>query len=195
MIGLDLYVWSLHVRRSTLPAFLGNKRPMTGTLYTAAVLPARMAIDRAGHLLDRAEEVGVVQAVLAARLAPDKMNAGAQIRTVTGFALRATFPLTGQGPPQARFADTPRGLRAGLAFARAGIDGLAPGDFDGAEDRIIRHVAGDATLDQSGSDYLHLFALPNLWFHLAMVYAIFRAQGLDIGKADFDGLHRYGRPA
>ncbi len=158
--------------------------------YTTAVPPARMALDRAQHLLDIAQ--GSVT-LLSARLAPDMMNTGGQIRTVAGFALRATYPLTDRTLPRATFSDDPRGLRAELAFTRASLDALTPADFDGAADRRILHTAGEAQLDQSATDYLTLFALPNLWFHLSMAYAILRAQGVPLGKADFDGLHRYTR--
>lgn len=164
---------------------------MSSPMFDAAVRPARMALDRAGHLLDIAEATGAVQGLLAARLAPDMMNAASQIRTVAGFALRATLPLAGRDLPRVRFADDLRGLRAGLAFGRGEIGALTPADFDGAMGRTIRHKAGEAELEQCAEDYLHLFALPNLWFHLSMVYAIFRSQGVQVGKADFDGLHRY----
>lgn len=164
---------------------------MTRNLYDAAVPPVRMALARAGHLLDLAAASPVAVPLLTARLAPDMMNAAGQIRTVGGFALRATFPLTGRPVPQARFADDLRGLRAQLAFAAAEIARLTPADFADAARRRIRHRAGEAELDQSGADYLQLFALPNLWFHVAMAYAIFRAEGLPVGKADFDGLHAY----
>lgn len=158
--------------------------------YISAVPPARMALDRAQHLLDIAQ--GSVT-LLSARLAPDMMNAGDQIRTVAGFALRTTYPLTDRPIPRASFSNDPRGLRAELAFANAAVDDLSPADFDGAADRRIRHTAGEAQLDQSALDYLTLFALPNLWFHLSMAYAILWSQGAPIGKADFDGLHHYSR--
>jgi hypothetical protein len=167
---------------------------MTQNLHDAAILPVRMALARAGHLLDLAAASPVVVSLLTARLAPDMMNAAGQIRTVGGFALRSTFPLTGRPVPHGRFADDLRGLRAHLAFASAEIAQLTPADFADAATRRILHRAGEADLDHSGADYLQLFALPNLWFHLSMAYAIFRAKGLAIGKADFDGLHAYPAP-
>ena len=44
---------------------------------------------------------------------------------------------------------------------------------------------------RSGSDFLHLYGLPNFFFHMNMAYANLRAQGMEIGKADYDGLHGY----
>jgi hypothetical protein len=36
-----------------------------------------------------------------------------------------------------------------------------------------------------GLTYLQGFVLPNFYFHASMVYAILRAQGIEIGKFDF----------
>ena len=55
----------------------------------------------------------------------------------------------------------------------------------------MAHRAGEAALEQGAADYVARFALPNLLFHLAIAYAALRAGGVPLGKADFDGLHRY----
>ena len=160
-------------------------------IYDDALAPARRALDRANHLLDRIAGSGREAELLTAQLAPGMFDCAAQLQTVPIFALRATFPLAGQAWPRGTFdADLP-GLRDRIAWAQVQLDGLAPADFEGAETRLITHRAGDADLTQSGADYLTLFALPNLWFHLSMAFAILRAEGLDIGKADFDGWHFY----
>lgn len=164
---------------------------MIAPLFAAAVPPARAALARAGGLLDRVAASGRRDELLAARLAPDALPCGAQLRTVAGFALRACLPLAGHPLPQADFAADSLGLAARLAWADRLLAGLSPGDFAGAEARLIRHRAGFADLEQSGADYLHLFAMPNLWFHLAQAHAILRSGGLAVGKADFDNLHDY----
>jgi hypothetical protein len=162
-----------------------------GGLYLAAVSPARQALRQAGHLLDLAEATGAALPLLSARLAPGMMNAGEQLRTTAGFALRATLPLTGQAAALPDCRLDPPGLRDLFAVAGTRIATLTPSDFSGAASRLITHRAGEAELVQDGATYLHQFAIPNLWFHLGMAYAILRAEGLRIGKADFDGLHQY----
>ena len=156
------------------------------SLHPAAVPPALRALARAGALLDLAEGAG--PAALAARLDDDTLDLADQIRTVAGFALRATMPLAGREVPDLPERGDPR---ASLALARRLIGGLSESEFDGAEGRPIRHRAGFADLDQPGADHLHLFALPNLWFHLSMAYATLKVAGVSVGKADFDGLHEY----
>jgi hypothetical protein len=160
-------------------------------LHAASVRPCLQALDRAGHLLGLVRASGAGVTILSARLVPGMIDAAGQFRTVAVFALRATFPLTGKPVPRGDFRSDAAGLAGRLAFARAEIEALTPADFAGAAARRITHRAGEAELTQDGADYLQLFALPNLWFHLSMAHAICRVQGLGIGKADFDGWHSY----
>jgi uncharacterized protein len=122
---------------------------------------------------------------LEARIA-DAFPAGQQFATAAGFALRVVCPLAGREVP-----NLPQALGPRLAVARAMLGAMTPAEFDGAETRIIRHHAGFAVLEQTGSDFLHLYGLPNFFFHLTMGYAALRAAGVPLGKADFDGLHSY----
>ena len=57
--------------------------------------------------------------------------------------------------------------------------------------RVIPHRAGQADLAQTGAEYLHLYGMPNFFFHMSMGYAALRASGLPLGKGYFDGYHRY----
>lgn len=151
-------------------------------MYQASVPVALQALDRAVALLDHA-----TPEMLAARLHPGMFSCAEQFCTVASFALRATFPLAGKEIPELSDDDP----RAALIAARDTLTALDPKDFEGADTRRISHRAGFADLDQSAQDYLQHFALPNLWFHLSMAFAILRQQGAEIGKADFDGLHAY----
>lgn len=158
-------------------------------LYRASVPVFLHYLDRIAGLIDK---VAVQDQVLSARLAPDMFTCAEQLATAIDFAPRISYPLAGQTAP-----DTPDagmdivGLQKRLAAARAALVALNPADFDGAQDRTIQHRAGFAELDQSGADFLQLFGLPNFFFHLSMAFAVIRSQGIDIGKADFDGLHDY----
>ena len=162
---------------------------MTPPLYTASVPVFRHYLGRAQHLLDSA---GGTPGCLTARLAPDMFTCAEQFATAAGFALRGTYPLTGQSVPD--FPDLGldlHGVKARVAFAQNQLDRLKEADFDGAETRRVTHRAGFAELDQDGQTYLTLFAMPNFLFHLSMGFALMRQSGAEIGKADFDGLHDY----
>jgi uncharacterized protein len=121
----------------------------------------------------------------------DAFPAGQQFASAIGFSLRVAYPLAGRAIPELHGPTDAKGLMARIGVADAALRALLPEDFTGAEGRVIRHQAGQAVLDQRGTDFLHLYGLPNFFFHLTMGYAALRAAGVDIGKADFDGFHAY----
>ena len=59
--------------------------------------------------------------------------------------------------------------------------------FKDAEALTITLKAGPRELSFPASDYYHLFAVPNFYFHMSTCYAILRANGVEIGKTDFLG--------
>ena len=139
------------------------------------------------HYLSRVSDIVAVAGpdALDARIA-DSFPARQQFATAAGFALRVACPLAGREVP-----DLPQGLGPRLAVARAMLGAMTPAEFEGAEARVIRHQAGFAVLEQTGAEFLHLYGIPNFFFHLTMGYAALRAAGVPLGKADFDGLHSY----
>ncbi len=162
---------------------------MKPALYTASVPVFDHYLGQLARLVDRS--AGREQ-MLAARLAPDMFTAAQQVATAAGFALRIACPLAGAEPPsEAPLVLDRIGLGRRLAATRQSLAALDPAAFAGAETRAIRHRAGFAELTQNGSDFLHLFGMPNFLFHASMAFAVLRQQGLEIGKADFDGLHDY----
>lgn len=139
------------------------------------------------HYLSRISDIVAVAGpdALDAQIA-DTFPARQQFATAAGFALRIACPLAGREVP-----DLPEALGPRLAVARAMLGGMTPGEFEGAEARVIRHQAGFAVLEQTGVEFLHLYGLPNFFFHLTMGYAALRLAGVPLGKADFDGFHSY----
>lgn len=149
-------------------------------LYTASVPVFRHYLSQVARIVERAGEVG-----LRAQIG-DAFPVGQQFATAADFAMRVAYPLAGHEVP-----DLPMALAPRMAVARAHLGAISAADFEGAETRIIRHTAGFVELEQTGSDYLFLFGLPNFFFHITMGYAALRLAGMDLGKADFDGFHQY----
>lgn len=149
-------------------------------LYAASVPVFRHYLGQMSGVVERAGRDMLKFQIL------DAFPAGQQFATAVGFAMRATCPLAMREVP-----DLPQALGPRLAVARALLGAMRPAEFEGAEEVMIRHVAGFAEIEQNGSDFLHLFAIPNFFFHLTMGYATLRAAGLPLGKEDFDGWHRY----
>lgn len=149
-------------------------------LFTASVPVFRHYLERVSVMVE-----GLAPEVMEARIA-DAFPAGKQFATAAGFALRVACPLAGREVPGLPAALGPR-----LAVVRAVLGAMRPAEFDGAEARLIGHQAGEAWLEQMGADFLHVYGIPNFFFHLTMGYAALRAAGVALGKADFDGFHVY----
>ncbi len=159
------------------------------SLYDASVPVFLHYLDRADALVRKSRHQ---PELLEARLVPDMFTAAEQFVTAAGFTLRVAYPLAGKAEPD--FPDLGRdhdGLVARIRFAREKLSDLQRADFDDARDRIIKHRAGFAELEQKGEEFLHLFGMPNFLFHLTMGFALLRQGGIEIGKADFDALHDY----
>lgn len=162
---------------------------MMPALYTASVPVFLHYFERIEGLVAR---TGGDAALLRGQLAPDMFTAGQQMATAVNFALRVAYPLAGRAVPVAGdYAPDAPGVMARLRAAETALNALDPVEFEGAETRLIRHRAGFAELEQTGADFLHLFGMPNFLFHTCMAFAVLRAGGLEIGKADFDGQHDY----
>lgn len=158
------------------------------SLYAASVPVFRHYLGQLRALVERAQAAGLIDA----RLAPDMHPFHLQVAIAAHFALRATFPLAGEPVPAfGDFPPTADGLRGRIDRAAALLAGLSPAQFDGAEARTVTGDAGEATLHWPAADFLHLHALPNFFFHLTTAYAVLRAHGVQLGKRDFDGQHRY----
>jgi hypothetical protein len=59
--------------------------------------------------------------------------------------------------------------------------------YAGAADRKVSLSFAPPGKVLAGEDYLLQMTIPNVYFHVAMAYAILRHNGVDIGKMDFLG--------
>lgn len=160
-------------------------------LYEITVPVFRHYLRQLTALIDRAESKG---ADLFSKLAVDTFSAGQHFHIAQGYVQRTVFPVIGREAPSLPDKDlSANGLRNCGELVVQRLDALTPGDFEAASERVITHRAGDADLKQNAADYVTLYAVPNFFFHLTMGYATLRQHGLEIGKADFDGHHRYQR--
>ena len=141
---------------------------------------------------------GGAEAVLAARLASDMFPLSAQIRFACVQAQEGVFRLQGRPFPPSLDALLDEGRNAteqpgSIAEARARIaetiavvetaarEGL---DIDPATP--ITHVLPiGMVFDLTARQYARDWALPQFYFHLMAAYAILRAEGIDLGKADY----------
>ena len=127
--------------------------------------------------------------LIASRLAPDMFTLGRQIQIACDFGKSIPSRLAGIEVP--KWDDTEvtiADFKARIAKTSAYAGGFKPEQFQGAEARRIEIPMRDGSkLEFNGADYLHHFALPNLYFHVATAYGILRHNGVAIGKRDFIG--------
>ncbi len=77
------------------------------------------------------------------------------------------------------------GFRAAIADAKAHLAAVEPAHFEGREQEPLTVKLGEImepTLP--AGQWMSVFATTNIYFHLSIAYAILRAKGVPIGKAD-----------
>ena len=126
--------------------------------------------------------------LIEARLAPDMHPLARQVQIASDAAKGGCARLAGidipSYPDDETSFDT---LQQRIAKTIAFIEGIAPEAFDGAETKTVAFKAGPYDLSFTGAQFLQNFALPNLFFHVSMTYAILRQNGVPLGKIDFLG--------
>jgi uncharacterized protein len=95
--------------------------------------------------------------------------------------------LSGQTPPrhednEQTIEEIRARIRKTVAFAESVKEAQLA---DAAARRVSLSWAPGKVL--GGKDYLLQMSIPNIYFHLAMAYAILRHSGVDVGKMDFLG--------
>ena len=173
---------------------------MPVTLFELTVPRFHRALGVIVHLLDRAEahfraEGRNVSDLAGLRLAPDMNPFFVQIASAIDNAVGAAARLRGLPHAQVSGLATLGDVRAALDRALAALSALSPGDFEGAEDREIILPSPKGARHFPALDYVLNLALPNVQFHTTIVYALLRAEGLDIGKRDFLGELPARRPS
>lgn len=148
--------------------------------------------------VDDAALADKAQAIMTARLAPDMFPLSTQVRFACVQAQEGIFRLRQDAfPPsiallldegrqaaerpgtiadaRARIAETVRLVEAAAADA-PDLDPATP---------IAHSLPQGMIFDLTADQYVRDWALPQFYFHVMTAYAILRAQGVDLGKADY----------
>ena len=137
-------------------------------------------------------------ALMAARLAPDMFPLATQIRFACVQAQEGVFRLRGAPFPASvaelldegrNAAERPGSIadaRARIAETLAAVEAAAAGMPDVDPAMPIAHALPQGMIfDLDAGHYARDWALPQFYFHLMTAYAILRAQGVALGKADY----------
>ena len=134
-------------------------------------------------------------ALLVRRLTEDMFPLARQIRFVCNLPGEAMAALAGAGFSSSDIDDeTLSAARERIAATRALIAGWHGTPFGADEAPVEFSLANGMTFDLDTVSYVGDWALPQFYFHLTTAYAILRAAGVPIGKADYVGhMFRYLR--
>lgn len=125
--------------------------------------------------------------LLKARLAPDAYSLDRQVQSCCDNAKFIVARLAGKDWPKHEDNETTIDqLRQRIAQVTAYVHDFKPEDFAEASTRHIT-LPWMPNKWMSGDEYVREFALPNLYFHMTMAYAILRHNGVPLGKAMFIG--------
>ena len=126
--------------------------------------------------------------LVSARLAPDMYPLSRQVQIACDVAKGCGARLAGVEPP--KFEDkesTMDELLARVDKTLAFLGKLKAKQIDSSEGRTITLKFPSMTLNFTAQEYLQGFVMTNFYFHVSMVYAILRHNGVEIGKRDYLG--------
>ncbi len=166
---------------------------MTISMYQASVPPIIRSLRNLQGFLQKAalhaETKNIDPAVLInARLYPDMYPLSRQVQIATDMAKGGACRLAGRDIP--RYEDTEAtfpDLAARLEKTITLLESFKPQEIDKTEDKVIELRLHEKVLTFKGLPYLIDYVLPNIYFHVAIAYAILRHNGVEIGKKDYLG--------
>jgi uncharacterized protein len=137
------------------------------------------------HAAQKKVDVGVL---LNWRLALDMQPLIYQVQSACDYVKAAAAWLSGQQPPKhednEQTVDELRNrIRKTLDFAT----NIPESQYANASTRLVSVSWAPHGKVIAGRDYLLQITIPNVYFHIAMAYAILRNGGVNVGKMDFLG--------
>jgi uncharacterized protein len=160
-------------------------------MYAQAIAQCVQAVRTMETYLDKAERLASekkfdVEVLLATRLAPDMAGLLYQIQSACDYLKGGAAWLSAQQPPrhednEQTLADARERIRKTIEF----VESVPAERYADAANQVVKvsWVPGKLT----GENYLLQIVIPNIYFHVAMAYAILRANGVALGKLDFIG--------
>ena len=166
---------------------------MTISMYQASVPRFANILGNLSNIMDKTQAHidarKIADATLTGyRLFPDMLPLTTQVQIACDAAKGVVARLAGIDAPV--FEDNEKtiaDLKARIAKTIAFIQSVSPAQIDGTEDKAIVTKRGDKETHYKGMQFLLGHALPNVYFHASMTYAVLRHNGVEIGKRDYLG--------
>ncbi|KAF5022742.1 hypothetical protein F66182_5205 [Fusarium sp. NRRL 66182] len=157
------------------------------TLYDATITEAKLALSSLGCLLTEAEKHPLADRLPGARLYEDMNPLSFQVHAATRFSEKLVARLSGRESIEftdeiVTFAD----MHARIAKAQKLLSQADKETVNRHGEEVAPTALPSAgTMDISGKAFAMGAAIPNINFHLSMVYAILRKEGVPLGKKDY----------
>jgi len=161
-------------------------------MYYEVVSQCVQSLKNVEKWLDKAEEFAAAKkfdasVLVNGRLAPDMKNLIYQVQSACDYVKAAAAWLSGQTPPKHEDNEkTIDELRARIRKTVAYAESVTEAQYQGASARQVSFSWAPGKII-GGKDYLLQMTIPNVFFHIAMAYAVLRRDGVDLGKMDFLG--------
>jgi uncharacterized protein len=161
-------------------------------MYYQVVSQCTQSVKNIETWLDKAEQFAAakqfdVRVLLNGRLAPDMKPLIYQVQSACDYVKAAAAWLSGQTPPKHEDNEqTVEELRARIRKTVDFAESVSEEQYEDAKDRKVSLSWAPGKVI-GGEDYLLQMTIPNVYFHIAMAYAVLRNGGVDVGKMDFLG--------
>ena len=161
-------------------------------MYYQVIAQCAQSLKNLETCLDKAEQYAAakkfdVGVLMTSRLAPDMHDFIYQVQSACDYVKAAAAWLSGQTPPRHEDSEKTVGeLRARIRKTIAFVESVTEAQYAGASAQKVKLSWAPGQVI-GGGDYLLQITIPNVYFHLAMAYAILRHNGVDVGKRDFLG--------
>jgi len=166
---------------------------MAISLYDFSIPALTRGLTNLSAILDKAESFAAAKkidgTVLAqTRLFPDMFALSRQVQIACDTAKGAAGRLTGMEVPKHEDTETtlPE-LKARIAKTLDFLKTATAAKVAGDDSRPIEIKFPNGAWKFTALSYVNDFVLPNLYFHISMVYALLRKSGVEIGKGDYLG--------
>lgn len=181
---------------------------MSVSVYEASVPALSRMLRSLGHILQKGaahtRQRGLrPETLLEKRLAPDMFPLARQVEIIVSGAKGSVARLSGRLPPgdtsrelavfnrgdEPSFGPLPTSfeqLQRLVEEALVQVRSISPEEVEAGPASISVAKRGEVRHFETRS-FVLAYVLPNLYFHVTVVYALLRAEGVPLGKNDFEG--------
>jgi uncharacterized protein len=138
------------------------------------------------HLVGKAQDAGMADDVLAAKLTEDMFPLELQFRVALNQVLLALNQVAGKTVPLEEVSYRTLGeVRERIAAVRSHISEADPTEWADADAAVDLSLPNGVRFLMSSEEDIEDWIMPNFYFHVTMAYALLRHAGMALGKMDF----------